>query len=31
VSEEIFAAFRRGDKTKTFGVVEPLDGTICHL
>ena len=31
VSEEILAAFRRGDKTKTLGVVEPLNGTVCHL
>jgi hypothetical protein len=31
VSEEVFTTFGRGDKTKTLGVVEPLNGTSCHL
>ena len=30
VSEQIFAAFVRGDKAKTFGVIEPLNSTCCH-
>jgi hypothetical protein len=29
--EQIFAAFRRGDEAEAFGVVEPLDGTGCHV
>jgi hypothetical protein len=31
VGEKIFAAAIRSNKTKTFSVVEPLDGTCCHL
>jgi hypothetical protein len=30
VSEQIFAAVIRSDKSEAFGVVEPLDGTCCH-
>src|SRR5918995_2567417 len=29
--EQILAALARGDEAKAFGVVEPLDGTGCHL
>jgi hypothetical protein len=31
VCEEIFAAIGRGNETKAFSVVEPLDGTSCHV
>jgi hypothetical protein len=31
VSEEIVTTTIRGDETETLGVVEPLDGTICHV
>ena len=31
VSEEVFTTFGRGDETETLGVVEPLNGTVCHL
>ena len=30
VSEQIFAAVIRSDKSEAFGVIEPLDGTCCH-
>src|SRR5215208_77439 len=29
--EQIFAALARGNEAEAFGVVEPLDGTGCHL
>jgi hypothetical protein len=31
MGEKIFAAIIRGDKTKTFGIIEPLDCTNCHV
>ncbi|MCX7148541.1 MAG: hypothetical protein NTY05_03885 [Rhodocyclales bacterium] len=31
MSEQIFAAVIRGNKAKTFGVVEPLNSTSCHV
>ena len=30
VSEQIFAAFIRSDKTKTLSVIKPFYGTGCH-
>jgi hypothetical protein len=29
--EQVFAAFRRGDEAEAFGVVEPFNGTGCHV
>jgi hypothetical protein len=29
--EKIFAAIIRSDKAKTLGIIEPLDGTECHV
>src|ERR671924_2443451 len=29
--EQILAAFARGDEAEAFGIVEPLNGTGCHL
>jgi hypothetical protein len=31
VGEKIFATIVRGDKTKTFGIIEPLDCANCHV
>jgi hypothetical protein len=31
VSEQVLATFRRGDETETFGIVEPLNCTVCHF
>jgi hypothetical protein len=31
VCEQILAAVIRSDEAKTFGVIEPLNGTSCHF
>ena len=31
MGEEIFAAIIRSNKAKAFGIIEPLDGTECHI
>jgi hypothetical protein len=31
VGEEVFTALVRGNEAETLGIVEPLDGTSCHI
>jgi len=31
MGEKIFAAIIRSDEAETFGIIEPLDGTECHI
>jgi hypothetical protein len=31
VREQVFATIVRGDEAEAFSVIEPLDGTSCHM